>query len=444
MTKGTTLTERDAESPEPATQHLLSYPRFLLTVAWRATEGTWVFYAWMTLLTAIALVGANAWAQQMASGMAVTALTDHVSWGLYIANFTFLVGLAAGGVMMVVPAYLYEDHDMHDVVIIGELLAVAALIMALAFVIVDLGRPDRFWHMMPFIGRFHWPVSMLSWDVLVLNGYLLLNLHVSGYLIYMRYLGRRPNPRWYVPFVFLSIVWAFSIHTVTAFLYSGLGGRPFWNSALLAPRFLASAFVTGPAFIVLVLQVIPKFSKFRVPEGAVQRLLSIMRVTVLINLFMLASELFTLFYGGGAHAASGIYLFFGLHGHAELVPWIWTAVTFNIFAAIVLLTPALYRSRAVLNTALVLTFIGVWIEKGMGLIVPGFIPSTLHEIVPYLPSTVEWKVCAGIWAAGLAVFTLALKFGLQAMTGELRAPGAPALDGDVAGAALTTTEETAQ
>jgi molybdopterin-containing oxidoreductase family membrane subunit len=405
---------------EAKTQHHLTYPRFLAKVFWRASEGTWVFYTWMFVLTAVALVGAHAWAVQMASGMAVTAMTDHVSWGLYIANFTFLVGLAAGGVMMVVPAYLYDDHDMHDVVIIGELLAVAALIMALLFVVVDLGRPDRFWHMLPGIGRFHWPVSMLSWDVIVLNGYLLLNLHVCGYLIYMRYLGRKPNPKWYLPFVFLSIVWAFSIHTVTAFLYAGLGGRPFWNSALLAPRFLASAFVTGPAFIVIVLQLVRRFSTFAVPEGAIQRLLSILRVTVLVTRFMVGSELFTIFYGGGAHAASARYLFLGLHGHAELVPWIWTAISFNVAAAIVIHTPALYRSRAVLNGALVMTFVGVWIEKGMGLIVPGFIPSTLHEIVPYTPSKTEWQVFAGVWALGLMIFTVAMKIGLQAMTDELR------------------------
>jgi molybdopterin-containing oxidoreductase family membrane subunit len=410
-------------------KHRLTYPRFLLAALSRATDGTWMFYTWMLVLTAIALVGVNAWAWQVTRGMAVTGLSDHVSWGLYIANFTFLVGLAAGGVMMVIPAYLYRNHDMHDVVIIGELLAVAAIVMALGFVVVDMGRPDRFWHLIPGIGRFHWPVSMLTWDVLVLNGYLLLNLHVCGYLIYTRYLGHKPNPRWYLPFVFLSIVWAFSIHTVTAFLYAGLGGRPFWNSALLAPRFLASAFVTGPAFIILVLQLVARFTRFHVPDGAVQRLLSIVRVTVLVNLFMVMSELFTDFYSGGSHAASARYLWFGLHGHHELVPWIWTAVTLNVGAAVVLLAPSLSRRRALLNAALVATFAGVWIEKGMGLIVPGFIPSTLHELVPYLPSRTEWKVTAGIWALGLMVFTVALKVGLQVMTGEMsvtQSPGEPA------------------
>jgi len=227
----------------------------------------------------------------------------------------------------------------------------------------------------------------------------------------------------------LSIVWAISIHTVTAFLYAGLGGRPFWNSALLAPRFLASAFVTGPAFIVLSLQLVRRFTRFSIPEGAITRLLSILRVAALVNLFMLAAELFTHFYTGGHHAAAVRYLWFGLHGHRELVPWIWTSLALNVGAVGVLLTPALREKRAVVNAALVAVFVGVWIEKGMGLIIPGFVPSTLHEIVPYAPSQAEWKVTAGVWALGLMVFTVALKVGLQAMTGEMRAPDADAPEG---------------
>jgi len=404
---------------------VVSYPRFLLDALDEATEGSRLFYAWMFVLTAIALVGANAWANQVVEGMGVTNMTDHVSWGLYIANFTFAVGLAAGGVMMVIPAYVYDDHEMHRVVIIGEVLAIAAIVMCLMFVVADLGRPDRFWHMIPGIGRFNWPMSMLTWDVLVLNGYLLINLHVVGYIIYQRWLGREPNPKWYLPFVFLSIAWAISIHTVTAFLYAGLGGRPFWNSALLAPRFLASAFVTGPAFIVLSLQVVKRTTDFYVPRAALTTLVSIIRVTAPINLFMLGAEVFSEFYAGGAHVASARYLFLGLHGHSELVPWIWTAISFNVFAAVVLLTPPLSARPWLLNLALMLTFVGVWIEKGMGLIVPGFIPSTLHEIVPYTPSLTEWKVMAGVWAAGLMVFTVGLRVALGAMTGAMRADDAP-------------------
>ncbi len=389
--------------------HTQTYPRFLARVLWEAFDGSWKFYVWMIFLTAVFLVGANAWAVQVRDGMGVTALNDHVSWGLYIANFTFLVGLAAGGVMMVIPAYLYHDEEMHDIVIIGELLAIAALFMALFFVVVDLGRPDRFWHLLPGLGRFNFPLSMLTWDVIVLNGYLLINLHICGYLLYMRFLGRKPNPKFYVPLVFLSILWAVSIHTVTAFLYCGLGGRPFWNTALLAPRFLASAFVSGPAFIILALQLIRRIGGIQFGDGPIKTLLNIMRVTILINLLMVGSEVFVEFYTGGSHTGAARYLYFGLHGHNALVPWIWSSVAMTIIAALLMLNPNVLARRWMLNAACVLAFIGIWIEKGMGLIIPGFVPSTLHEIVEYLPNLLEWKIMAGIWAFGLIIYTVALK-----------------------------------
>jgi Ni/Fe-hydrogenase subunit HybB-like protein len=363
----------------------------------------------MLTLSIVALWGANSWATQVRDGMIVTHMTDHVSWGLYIANFTFAVGVAAGGVMMVIPAYLYNNKKMHDVVIVGELLAIAAIVMCLLFVTADLGRPERFWHLIPGMGRFNFPFSMLTWDVLVLNGYLLINLHICGYLMYVRFLDRRPNPNWYVPFVMLSIFWAISIHTVTAFLYCGLGGRPFWNSALLAPRFLASAFVSGPAFIIVTLLILKQIAKDYSTTQPIKILVNIVRVTTIINLIMVVSEVFTEFYTGGAHTMSARYLFFGIDGHNALVPWIWTAVISNIIAAMLFLSPWVLRRNSVLVVACVLAFLAAWIEKGMGLIVPGFVPSTLHEIVEYSPSLIEWEVTAGIWAFGLMIYTVGLK-----------------------------------
>lgn len=406
------------QAPSVTSDSVRSYPRFLWWGLGEATNGGLGFYVWMFVLTAVSLVGANAWANQVTDGMIVTNMTDHVSWGLYIANFTFCVGLAAGGVMMVIPAYLYDDEEMHKIVIVGEAVAVAAIVMSTLSVVVDLGRPDRFWHLMPLIGRLNWPVSMLTWDVIVLNGYLLINLHIVGYLLYMRYLGRKPNPRWYVPFVFLSIIWAISIHTVTAFLYCGLGGRPFWNTALLAPRFLASAFVSGPAFIILVMRVLRMTAGYAAPPGPARTLIQIIRVAMTINLVMLASEMFTLFYTGGAHGASAKYLFFGSHGHYGLVPWIWTAIVFNLVGTVLFFMPAALERSTIRIAACVLCIVGIWIEKGMGLIVPGFIPSTLHEIVEYTPSLVEWKVTAGIWAFGFLLLTVLLKLIATVFKGE--------------------------
>jgi Ni/Fe-hydrogenase subunit HybB-like protein len=401
-----------------ATDHRVSYPRFVVRSLWLATEGSAAFYVWMIVLTAVALVGFNAWSTQVRDGMILTAMSDHVSWGLYIANFTFAVGLAAGGVMMVIPAYLYHDEDMHDLSIVGELLAIAALVMCMLFVTVDLGRPDRLWHMLPFVGRVNWPLSMLTWDVIVLNGYLLLNLHICGYLLYTRFLGRTPDKRWYVPFVFLSIFWAISVHTVTAFLYCGLGGRPFWNTALLAPRFLASAFVSGPAFLIVTLMALSRIGEIKNTERPVKTLLNIMRVTVPINLVMVGSEIFTEFYTGGAHTSAAIYLYFGLHGHTGLVPWIWTSIGLSLTATFLLFLPRVEKRAWLLPLACVLVFVALWIEKGMGLIIPGFVPSTLHEIVEYSPTRAEWQITAAIWAVGLMIFTVALKIALPIFRGD--------------------------
>ncbi len=408
----TTMTTGSTQTPLTTLQFWSGYPRFLWRALLAATDGSALFYGWMTTLTALALVGVNAWAKQYALGMGVTGLSDHVSWGLYIANFTFGVGLAAGGVMMVIPAYLYKDRSMHDVVILGELLAVAAIIICTLFIAVDLGRPDRFWHIIPGLGRFNWPMSMLTWDVIVLNGYLLLNLHICGYLLYTRFLGRRPNPVWYLPFVLLSIAWAISIHTVTAFLYQGLGGRPFWNSALLAPRFLTSAFVSGPVFLVLTMLIVRQIAGLRIPVAPMRTLVQIIRVAILVNLLMMVSELFTEFYTGSDHSSHAKYLFFGLHGKTALVPWMWSAVGLNVLAAIMLLHPWATRKPAWFVVAGVCAFVGVWIEKGMGLIVPGFVPSTLHELVEYTPTLAECQITLGIWAAGLMVYTLAVKIAI--------------------------------
>ena len=378
------------------------------------------YYSWLAFLTLLIVMGGFAYYRQTVHGLGVSGMTDQVSWGLYIANFTFLVGVAAAAVMMVIPGYLYHNKEVKGGVLLGEMVAIGAIVMCLLFVVADLGRPDRMWHMIPPFGKFNFPMSMLAWDVLVLNGYLLLNLHVPGYLLYKRYRGEEPAKWMYLPFVYISIIWAISIHTVTAFLYTGLAGRPYWNTAILAPRFIASAFCAGPAFIILVLEIVKGWTRFPMGNRVISFLRMVVLISGLINVFLLISELFTEFYADSAHVASARYLFFGLHGHNVLVPWIWTSIIMNVVALLALVSRK-FENRGVVvrNIPLLMLIVAIWIEKGMGLVFPGFIPTPLGEIVEYMPSANEVMVTLGIWGIGLFIMTVLLKHAVDIETGEV-------------------------
>lgn len=378
------------------------------TITWNLSGGI-AYQIFLSVLAALMVLGVYGYAVQMKMGLAATHMSNVVSWGFYISNFTFLVGVAAAAVMIILPSYIYKDKDLHKVVIIGEVVAIGALVMCLMFVFVDLGGPLQAWHLMPIIGHFNWPTSLLTWDVLVLNGYLALNLIVPAYILYCHYHQRKPNERFYRPFVFISIFWAFGIHLVTAFLYQGLPARPFWNNPLMGPRFLASAFAAGPALISVVLIIIHKATTFKIDSQVFTKLRRIIVVAAIINLIMLFSEIFKEFYLPTHHSLPAIYLYFGLKGHDALVPWIWSAIGMNVLGTLILAFNPGRGNLKVLLPACILLFIGIWIEKGMGLIVPGLVPSPMGEVVDYAPSWVEVSVTLGILALGVFVVTVLVR-----------------------------------
>lgn len=395
---------------------------FLLSALASATSGGRRYHLWMGTLTLIMLIGGYAYAIQLRDGLAVTGMSDHVSWALYISNFTFLVGVAAAAMMLVMPAYVLKDVDFARAVLIAEGVAVAALVMCLAFVVVDIGNPLASWHLLPVVGLLNWPRSLLAWDVIVLNGYLALNLAIPFYILYSHFAGREPLKRAYVPFIYVSILWAVSIHLVTAFLLAGLPARPFWNSALLGPRFLASAFTAGPAFMILLLGFIRSETEYEIDEGAIQKLALITTVAAQINLIMLGSELFYKFYFPTHHSINAEYLFFGLDDHDALVPWVWSAIALNVIATTMISIHPLRRDLRRLMPLCLVLFVAVWVEKGMGLVIPGFVPSPLGEIVEYTPTWIEFAVTAGIWAMGLFVLTVLVRVALPIEMGRARSP----------------------
>jgi Ni/Fe-hydrogenase subunit HybB-like protein len=391
-------------------------------------RGNAAYWAWVAFLLALVASGGLAYARQVSEGLGITAMRDQVSWGFYIGNFTFLVGVAAAAVVLVIPAYVYEWKPIREIVIYGELLAVSAIIMCLLFVLVDIGRPDRFWHLLPPAGHLNFPQSILAWDVIVLNIYFLVNFVVVTHILYRAFNGRHYNATIVVPLVLFSIPMAVGIHTVTAFLFNGLAARPYWNSSILAPQFIASAFCSGPAILLIVVQLLRRYTRFEIQDAAISKIAELMAYAMFLNLFLHGAEAFKEFYSNTEHLLYTRYWFLGLGPHRTLVPYAWTAVGLNVLAFALFIVPATRRNWITLNVGCVATYAGCYIDKGMGLIIPGLTPDALGEIYVYYPTVIELRVAAGVFALGFLVFTLMLKVAVPITLGEFHggAHGGPA------------------
>lgn len=380
------------------------------------------YKAWMAALFAMIVVGAFSYSHQVRVGLIASNMRDDVSWAFYIGNFTFLVGVAAAAVLLVIPAYVYHWKPIKEVAVLGELLAISALVMCLLFILVDMGRPDRFLHVMPILGTPNFPRSLLAWDALVLNTYLILNVVLVGYLLFKTYRGEHYDKRIFLPLVLLSIPVAISTHTVTAFLYNGMAARPYWNASILAPRFIASAFCSGPAVMIILFQVLRKAFDFDIKDEAISKIAELMAYAMFLNLFLLGAELFKEYYSATEHLLYTQYFWGGLGQHTALVKYAWFSLACSVIAFVLFLNPRTRRNIVTLNLGCVLIWAGVYIEKGMGLIIPGFTPSTLGQIYEYTPSLMEWGVAVGIFGVGFMVFTVLVKIAVPILVGTFRAP----------------------
>jgi Ni/Fe-hydrogenase subunit HybB-like protein len=394
---------------------------FLRGCARLVVRGSRAYFAWLGALAIAILVGLLAYAHQYRVGLIATNMRDQVSWAFYVGNFTFLVGVAAAAVLLVIPAYVYHWGPIKEVVILGELLAISAITMCLLFILVDMGRPDRFLHIMPFIGSPNWPRSMLTWDALVLNGYLALNLTVVVHILYKGYRGEHYNKKIIIPLVLASIPAAVSIHTVTAFLYNGMAARPYWNASILAPRFIASAFCSGPAVMIILFQILRKTNKIDIKDEAIFKIAELMSYAMFINLFLLGAEIFKEYYSATEHLLYTQYLWSGIGEHKTLVPYAWLALACNTISFLLFLVPRTRKSFLTLNLGSLLIWSGCYIEKGMGLVIPGMTPDTLGEIYEYAPTATEWSIAAGVFGVGFLVFTLLVKIAVPIMTGTFQA-----------------------
>jgi Ni/Fe-hydrogenase subunit HybB-like protein len=362
---------------------------------------------WLLVLVLFGLhgIGASAFIYQLTKGLTVTGMSRDVSWGIYIAQFTFLVGVAASAVMVVLPYYLHNVKEFGKITILGEFLAVAAVSMCLMFILVDLGKPMRMLNVI----LHPTPNSVLFWDMIVLNGYLFLNI-VIGWVVLSAERKEVPPPKWVKPFIYVSIPWAVSIHTVTAFLYAGLPGRHFWLTAIMAARFLASAFAAGPALLILLCLIVRKVSKFDPGKEAIQKVSKIVLYAMIISIFFVVLELFTAFYSQiPGHMQGFVYDFVGLHGKSNLVPWTWAFAIMAVIATLMLLVPGIRHNEKTLAVACALVFISLWIEKGVTLVITGFIPNPFETITQYVPTVPELAITVGVWATGFLVLTILYK-----------------------------------
>jgi Ni/Fe-hydrogenase subunit HybB-like protein len=370
-----------------------------------ALKGSKKYWVLVLVLFGLHGIGATAFIYQLTKGLTVTGMNRDVSWGIYIAQFTFLVGVAASAVMVVLPYYLHNVKEYAKVTILGEFLAVACVSMCLMFILVDLGKPMRALNVI----LHPTPNSVLFWDMVVLNGYLFLNI-VIGWIVLSAERKEVPPPKWIKPVIYVSIPWAVSIHTVTAFLYAGLPGRHFWLTAIMAARFLGSAFASGPSLLILLCLIVRKFTNFDPGKKAIQTLAKTVLYAMIISIFFVILELFTAFYSQiPGHTHAFVYQFVGLHGHGALVPWTWAFAILAVIATLMLLCPPIRENEKTLAIACVMVFISLWIEKGVTLVITGFIPNPLEKITEYVPTIPELAITVGVWATGFLVLTILYK-----------------------------------
>ncbi len=370
-----------------------------------ALKGDKKYWGWIGVLFICIGAGTVCYLWQLDFGLGITGLSRDVSWGFYVAQLTFLVGVAASAVMLVLPYYLHKYKAFGRITIIGEFVAVASICMCMLFLFVDLGQPMRaaniFLHPSPN--------SVIFWDGIVLIGYLLLNIIVGWNVLEAERNAVAP-PSWLKPFIYVSIPWAFAIHTVTAFLYCGLPGRGFWMTAILAPRFLASAFSSGPAVLILLCFLIRTVSIFDPGKEAIQTLAKIVTYGLAANVFFLLCEIFVTFYSNiPGHLYHFKYLYSGLDGYDALVSWMWASVFFMGIALLLLIVPLTRKNEKILAIACVFVFAGTWIDKGLGLISGGFIPSPLHKVTEYVPTLPELVISLGVYGIGFLILTVLLK-----------------------------------
>ncbi len=389
-----------------------------------AIKGGSKYYAWLLFLAFFILVGSYTAYRQLTEGLILTGATDQVTMESFFANFIFTAHIAAAAILVVAPGYLYHRKDMKELAVLGEIVAMVFVATGITFILFHMGRPDRTWHMIPGIGFLNFPNSMLSFDTIVLNVYLFLNLIGVIYVLYKKYVGtfhQKEMSRWFTALVFLAIAWGPLIHIVTAFVLASNARMAPWDTAVLPFAFLTMAGASGPAMIVMIFLLVRKTTKLVINDSVIDLLTTIIAWSLGILMLVFAAEIFTVLYSGTEHAASMKFSMFGHNGLDMYVPWFWGIMGALVGSFVALLFRKVRRSYdLLLPLVCFVIFMAILLEKPMILVFPAFSPSPLGEYTEYHVTLIEFFNVLLVWALGFLFLTLILKGAIGILTGEVR------------------------
>ena len=387
---------------------------------------------WTSVLIAICLIGAYAYFLQLKTGLAVTNMGDYVSWGIYISNFVFFVAISLVGSLITAVLRLADVHWSTPLTRIAEIIAVSAIVFASLIIIVDMGRPDRFYHLFIY-GRLQSPIL---WDVIVIGTYFVISLLLLYFPLLpdLKILLRHKDhsPKWMNRlYSLLGSFWkgtvgqvkindkainilcitiipvAFSIHTVTSWLFATTY-RPGWDSTNFGAYFISGAFLVGAGGVVVAMFVFRKYYHLEryITEKHFDRMGRIVVMLALLYLYFNINEyLIPAFKMKKPEEAHLTNLFAG-----DFAPIFWFAILVGMIIPILILLFKQGRKPLPMFIAGIMVVIGAWFKRY--LIVT---PTLLHPFLPmhdapqrffhYFPSWQEWAIAMGSLAGALLIIT---------------------------------------
>lgn len=380
----------------------------LATGAGAVHRGSRVWTAWVAVLVVGLLIGLGSFVYQWSAGLTVTGLSNTITWGLYIVAFMFLVGISAGGLIVVAGAELAGTHRFEHVNRLAVVCSMAAVATAAGTILPDLGRPQMAWKMIvqPHL------TSPLVWDMAVLSLYLAIGA------IDLWILTRRPVPPHALRVMaIVSLPVAILVHSVTAWIFGLLVARPFWNTPLLAPLFISSALVSGTALVITTAAITERTTDFVVGGAVYRGLRRLVLWFVAADAFLLFTEVMTTYVSGEPdHREQLDVLLTG-----RLAPVFWSEIIAGLLLPAALLVWRTERRWIV--TASVLLLAGVFAKRinilfaaefdplvGLAPGIPGGRPG--QEFRPdeiYLPSWVELGVLLGMAAFFCSIVTIGVR-----------------------------------